>query len=115
MTSQPDNRPEASAVGSALPSGSKQRATISSEPFHALVAALKADGYPAHAARLDQVLNGAWTTSSELLNELGVTVIAIRKECRPLTVAQKVLLRDCMREVRKAWPGFGLFAWFPFW
>ena len=55
-------------------------ASVSSEPFRALAAALRVGG----------------------------VVIAIRKECRPLTSDQKALVRECMRQVRKAWPGFGL-------
>lgn len=90
-------------------------ATISSAPFHALAAELKSSGFSAHGARLESVLNGVWTTSSELLSELGAVVIAIRKECKPLTPNQKALARECMRQVRKAWPGFGLFSFFPPW
>ena len=89
--------------------------TISSEPFHALVADLKRSGFTAHSARLEGVLGGVWTTSSELLSELGVVVIAIRKECRPLTSSQKALVRECMRQVRKAWPGFALLSFFTTW
>lgn len=89
--------------------------TISSEPFSALVADLNESGFTTHSARLESVLNGVWTTSSELLSELGVVVIAIHKECRPLTSNQKALIKECMKQVRKAWPGFGLFSFFPPW
>ena len=88
-------------------------ATVSSEPFRALAAALKVSGFTNHSTRLEDVLNGAWTTSSELIGELGVVVITIRKECRPLTSDQKALVKECMRQVRRAWPGFGLFGWLP--
>ncbi len=86
--------------------------TISSQPFHALLADLKQSGFTAHSAQLERVLNGVWTTSSELLGELGQVVIAVRKECRPLTDNQKILIKECLRQVRKAWPGFGLFSFF---
>jgi len=89
-------------------------ASVSSEPFHALAAALKLSGFTDHSTRLENVLGGTWTTSSELIGELGVVVIAIRKECRPLTSDQKALVKECMKQVRKAWPGFGLFSWLPF-
>jgi hypothetical protein len=79
-----------------------------------LAAALKAGGFGQHGARLEGVLNGNWTTSSELMCELGVVVIDIRKGCRPLTSQQKALVRDCMKQVRRAWPGFGLFSWLSF-
>lgn len=84
---------------------------VRSEPFYALAAALKEGGFAAHADRLEGVLNGTWTTSTELIGELGVVVIDIRKECRTLTSAQKALVRQCLREVRKALPGFG-WNWF---
>lgn len=87
---------------------------MSTGPFHALAAALHEGGFTAHSARLSDVLNGTWTTSSELLSELGVVVVAIRRECRPLAREQKALVKECLREVRKAWPGFGRFSWLPF-
>lgn len=89
-------------------------ASVSSKPFHALAAALKVSGFTDHGTRLENVLNGVWTTSSELIAELGGVVIDIRRECRPLTPDQKALVKECMKEVRKAWPGFGLFSWLPF-
>lgn len=87
-------------------------AMVSTEPFHALAADLKASGFVAHGERLEGVLNGVWTTSSELIGELGVVVIAVRKDCRPSGTRQQALVKECLREVRKAWPGFGLFSFF---
>lgn len=84
---------------------------VSSEPFYSLAAALKVSGFADHSTRLEKVLNGTWTTSSELIGELGLVVIAIREECRPLTADQKALVKECMKQVRRAWPGFGLFSW----
>ena len=89
----------------------------STEPFHALASSLKAHGFAAHARRLEDILGGTWTTSSELLGELGGAVLAIRRECAPLAPDQKRLVRDCLREVHRAWPGFGLlrglwYRWF---
>lgn len=89
-------------------------ATVSSEPFHALAAALRESGFTTHSNRLESVLNGTWTTSSELIGELGMVVIAIRKECQPLTSNQRALLKECLRQVRRVWPGFGLLSWLPF-
>lgn len=86
--------------------------SVSSEPFRALAASLGESGFAAHCAQLDGVLHGTWTTSSELIAELGAAVLAVRRECKPLTVAQKALVKQCLREVRKAWPGFGWFSWF---
>ena len=80
----------------------------SSEPFHALAASLKEGDFAAQASRLENVLNGTWTTSSELIAELGTAVLEIRRECSPLTPAQKQLVKECLRQVRRVWPGFGL-------
>lgn len=87
---------------------------VSSQPFQALAASLRESGFTAQSERLEGVLDGTWTTSSELIGELGLAVIAARKECRPLSSAQKALIKQCLREVRKAWPGFGWFSWLPF-
>jgi hypothetical protein len=87
--------------------------TVSSEPFYALASALKESGFTAHSRHLESILNGAWTTSSEFIAELGQAVMAVHKECKPLSPAQKALLKECLRQVRKVWPGFGLFNWLP--
>lgn len=89
--------------------------SVSSEPFYALAATLKVSGFTKHSTRLENVLNGTWTTSSELMSELGVVVIAIRKECQPLTSEEKALIKECMQQVRRVWPGFGLLSLLPLW
>ena len=89
----------------------EMRASVSSQPFRDLAASLKDGGFTTHSSRLESILNGTWTTSSELIGELGVAVLAIRKECEPLTSSQKALVKECVRQVRRAWPGFGLFGW----
>jgi hypothetical protein len=88
-------------------------AAVSSVPFRALAKALKEGGFAAHGGRLENILDGTWTTSSELIGELGAAVVAVRKECKPLDATQKALVKECLRQVRKAWPGFGLFSWLP--
>jgi hypothetical protein len=86
-------------------------ASVSSQAFVALTASLKESGFTDHSSRLESVLGGTWTTSSELIAELGAAVLAVRNECSPLTEQQKALVRQCLREVRKVWPGFGWFRW----
>jgi len=88
--------------------------SVSTEPFRALAAALNEGGFPDYGRRLEGVLEGVWTTSTELILELGQVVVTVRKECRPLNSVQKALIKECLREVRKAWPGFAFFSWFPF-
>jgi hypothetical protein len=90
------------------------KVAVSSEPFHTLAKTLKESGFTTHSNQLENILHGTWTTSSELISELGVAVITIKKECKPLTSSQKILIKKCLREVRKAFPGFGFFSWFPF-
>lgn len=84
-------------------------AAVSSKSFHALAASLKESGFTNHGSRLESILDGTWTTSSELIAELGVAVLAVRKECKPMSREQKILLKECLRQVRKVWPGFGWF------
>lgn len=88
--------------------------SVSSKPFHDLAASLRESGFDAQSRHIEGILNGTWTTSSELISELGVAVLSIRKECKHLSSNQKALVKQCLREVRKAWPGFGMFNWFPF-
>lgn len=97
-----------------MPDPGRAPEAVSSEPFRALAVALRASGFTAHGDRLDDVLGGTWTTSSELIAELGQAVLAVRKECRPLGPAHRAQVRACLREVRKAWPGFGVFGGWPF-
>ncbi len=87
--------------------------SVNSEPFRALAADLKTSGHTGYGARLENVLHGVRTTSSELIVELGVVVVDIRQECRPLTAHQRALIKECLKQVRRAWPGFGLFSWLP--
>ena len=82
-------------------------AATSTKPFQALASSLKECGFATHAGRLEAALNGTWATSSELIGELGSVVLAIRRECSPLTPEQKSLVKDCLREVHGVWPGFG--------
>jgi hypothetical protein len=88
--------------------------TVSSEPFYILASSLNKSGFTTHGHRLESILSGTWTTSSELIAELGQAVVDVRKECKPLSRTQKALIKECLRQVRKAFPGFGLFSWFPF-
>lgn len=86
---------------------------VQTAPFYALAHALRVAGFEGQAQKLDDVLQGVWTTSSELIGELGAVVLLVRKECRPLNQAQRALLKACALEVRKAWPGFGWRYWWP--
>ncbi|KEF40923.1 MAG: hypothetical protein ER33_14335 [Cyanobium sp. CACIAM 14] len=83
------------------------------EPFESLVGSLRGSGRHEHAERLEQALGCPCTTSSELIDQLGAVVVATRLTCRPLTQEQKALIRRCLKEVRKAFPGYGWVALLP--
>ena len=86
---------------------------VSTDPFRLLAASLKRSGFTAQGERLEGVLDGVWTTSSELIGEAGIVVLDIRRDCAPLSAEHKELVKRCLREVRKAWPGFGMLDWLP--
>jgi hypothetical protein len=71
---------------------------VTSEPFHALAIALREGGHTAPADRLESILAATWTTSSELVAELGTAVLEIRRESKPLSSQQTALVKDCLRE-----------------
>jgi hypothetical protein len=83
------------------------------EPFERLALSLRGSGKGAHADRLEQALGCPCTTSSELIEGLGAVVVATRREGRPLSPEQRALIRRCLREVRKAFPGYGWVALLP--
>lgn len=88
--------------------------SVSTKPFHALASVLREGGFATHGDRLENILDGVWTTSTELIAELGQAVVTVQKECKPPSPAQKVLVKECLQEVRKALPGFAYFRWLPF-
>lgn len=67
---------------------------------------LEAAGLSGAAERLARIQTMTFTTSSELLLELGETVLAIRHEHAVPRALNKRLDR-LMREVRRAWPTYG--------
>lgn len=89
----------------------------STKPFVALASSLRESDFATHAGRLQDTLDGTWTTSSELIAELGSVVLRIRRECKPLTHEQKRLVKDCLRQVHGVFLGFGFlrgiwYRWF---
>ena len=79
--------------------------------FRALASSLRTTGSDLHARLLEETLDGVWTTSSELIAALGAVVLRIRAECGGLTPVQKRLVRECLGQVRRTWPGFGRWIW----
>ena len=73
----------------------------------ALIAALRGSGHADAADTLSSLKGSAWTTSSEMIGELGLVVLRLKAQSG--LPADVVTLADrLMREVRKVWPGIKL-------
>ena len=72
-------------------------------PFDELIVKLRESGFVGHADALSELKGSAWTTSSEMIGELGRAVLRLRKQPKlPAEVSR--LVGRCMSEVRKVWP-----------
>lgn len=75
------------------------------DPFRALVASLRADGLDQEAAELDDVLGTTFTSSSELLGEVGAVLTRIRQQPgRRWSAASTRWFHASMDAVHNAWP-----------
>jgi hypothetical protein len=71
--------------------------------FDELIRKLRAEGHPQPAARLHALLHEtAWTTSSELLGELGLAILAFERSSPAVSSELQALLDACMDLVRRA-------------
>ena len=86
---------------------------VTVEPFEKLAASLNRSGNTAYGQMLDQALGSTCTTSSELISRIGEVVVEIHLECDALDREQRSLVRQCIKEVRKAFPGYALFQMLP--
>jgi hypothetical protein len=78
------------------------------ECFDRLIADLKTEGYQTEAQRLHSILHEvAWTTSSELIGELGLEIVAIQRTSGDYSVDLRRKLDDCMEAVKRVWPAMG--------
>jgi len=67
---------------------------------------LRASGWPAEAEELDAVARSAYTTSSEMLGEIGRAILRVERGLGPaLPDEVDELLRRCLVEIRTVWPG----------
>jgi hypothetical protein len=83
--------------------------TSGHEKFDTLVACLHAQGLHAAAESVQCLLTAAWTTSSELLGELGLELLRIQKAHRSVFSPETDrTFRVCMKAVRKVWPSIRL-------
>ena len=66
---------------------------------------LRASGWPGEADELDAVTRSAYTTSSEMLGEIGRAILRVERRLGPsLPDEVAELLRRCLVEIRKVWP-----------
>ncbi|MFZ2407786.1 MAG: hypothetical protein WAW41_21865 [Methylobacter sp.] len=81
---------------------------INTEPFDELISRLQAYGYSADAESISSLRTSAWTSSSEMIGELGIAILEIQSHCEPAPAELRQALARCMKEVRKVWPGIKL-------
>lgn len=80
---------------------------VQTEPFDELIERLRANGLSDAADSLSRLKGAGWTTSSEMIGELGLAVLMLQE--RPGLPAEVMrLARRCMSEVRKVWPSIKL-------
>jgi hypothetical protein len=73
--------------------------------FRQLVERMREEGFSISAMAIDQPLTSAWTTSSELIGELGIRILAFeRQESSPFSEQLRQLLDQSMARVRSVWP-----------
>jgi hypothetical protein len=77
---------------------------VSLVPFDELVTALRAHRLSAEAESVASLRSLAWTTSSEMIGELGLAVLVIERSHNTVPADIREALGDCMKEVRKVWP-----------
>jgi hypothetical protein len=85
-----------------------QRDKSGYECFDELIALLKAEGRAEEGQRIHTLLHEvAWTTSSELLGELGQETLAIQRSNPACSVELHCKFTECLKLVRRVWPTLG--------
>lgn len=77
-------------------------------PFDELIAGLRAHGLVAAADSLARLKASAWTSSSEMIGELGLAVLRLQSGSRRLPDELTPVAERCMKEARKIWPDIKL-------
>ena len=78
------------------------------ECFDELTHQLRAEGCEETAGKLHALLHEtAWTTSSELLGELGLAILDFERSVSAVSPELKRRIETCMSLVRRAWPQIG--------
>jgi hypothetical protein len=78
------------------------------EPFDDLVAQLRRHSLDAAADSIASLKDSAWTSSSEMVGELGLAVLRLQSDKASFPAELTPLANRCMAEVRKVWPGIKL-------
>lgn len=79
-------------------------ASVPLEPFDELIALLRENEFASAASAISALRQAGWTSSSEMLGELGLELLRFRAQAGPLPGKLERQLELCMAEVRKAWP-----------
>jgi hypothetical protein len=74
------------------------------DAFDELIAQLRLHSRADSADALDRLKTSAWTSSSEMIGELGLAVLRLQSANPPLPAELEPIARRCMNEVRKVWP-----------
>jgi hypothetical protein len=78
---------------------------VAHELFDELIQRLRVDGYVEAAGRLHTLLHEvAWTSSSELLGELGLALLAFERSTPVIGAELRRLLDRSMALIRQVWP-----------
>jgi hypothetical protein len=77
------------------------------EPFDELIAQLRARQLNAAADSLSRLRTSTWSSSAEMIGELGLTVLRLQSDKNLFPVELTPLADRCMNEVRKVWPEMG--------
>ena len=102
------------AVGSGQNTSVKHRASMKTaseidyQAFEDLILKLRQSRYETTADKLDSLLHlEAWTSSSELVGELGLEIVAFDRSASNVPAEVQNGLKRCLAIVRKVWPDIG--------
>ena len=77
---------------------------VDDKPFHYLLMLLEAQGEIVHVQTLRSVLFGTWSSTLEMVGELGQTITGIRTQLHPVSAQIQIAFDSCLVEVKKVWP-----------
>jgi hypothetical protein len=79
---------------------------IDHELFGGLIKRLRLEGHDTFARKFEVLLyETCWTSSSEMIGELGLALIAFQRGKPSMSPALQRLLERCMEVVARTWPG----------